>query len=637
VLVEASANRIASLEADPSDPMSLGFLCEEAHASVVRLHAPSRIVAARSGGSAASTEDAIAAAGRILSDARRRGGQRIGLYLGRRVARDQLGYLRSLAFAIGVGTPEIYGEVLEGAEARLQATELVLGAPIPLLSDLARAQTVLLFGGDPDARDWGPLQRGMRYGADLRAARAGKKLRLFVADARAPEGDATHLAVLPGRETFLLLGLLQALVSGSLVETQFVRDQTTGFEALREALAAWPLDRCSVACGIDSAAIAGAALKIARSPTAVIHPGWSAFAGHAPLVGAWAWLAIHGVTAHLLRPGGLYDHKGAFDLGRVIGRVPSVSAPHDAAGRPLLLLQAPAADLRTALEAKALDVLVCVCGDPTTTIPGLDLGMVKVVALDTHETATTRVAQVVLPVADTWERFDQQIVDASLLPVHGVARAIPVVDPPPGVEPSEAVLRRLFTGTTVGVRGSAFGLHLAMSARFLAQVDFASWIGRLGELAPGLDSKALEAPPHRVFTGDADRATWRIPAGKIQLLPDAIRTAIAELEEPRRPDGFPMTLRTSVRDRTEPGSDARDPGAGIHPSVGVPEGARVIVETPAGSVETVARIDPRMRVDVVDLPWGYGVDVHRLYGRYWVDARTGTIVRDGHPCRVRQA
>ena len=620
------------IDGDRSDPVSLGFVCDEARASYARLRSPDRILAARSAGS--STDDAIAAAARILSDARRRGSQRIGLYLGRRLARDQLGYLRSLAFAIGVGTPEIYGEVLEGAEARLQATELVLGAPIPLLSDLSRAQTVLLLGGDPEARDWGPLHRGMRYGADLRTARAGKKLRLFVADPRSPEGDATHLAILPGRETFLFLGLLQALVSGSLVETQFVRDQTTGFEALQEALAAWPLDRCAAACGLDGAAIAGAALKIARSPTAVVHPGWTAFAGHAPLVGAWAWLAIHGVTAHLLRPGGLYDHKGAFDLGRVIGRVPSGSAPKDAANRSLLLLQAPAADLRTAVEANALDVLLCIEGDPLTTIPGLSLDGVRVIALDTHETATTRAAEIVLPVADAWERFDQQIVDASLLPVHGVARANPIVEPPPGVAPTEAVLRSLFAATEVGVRGSAFGLHLAMSARFLAHVELSSWMGRLGELAPGIDSRGLEIPPHRVFTGDADRATWRIE--KIQLLPDAIRSALAELEEPRRPDGFPLTLRTSVRDRVEPGRDARDPGAGIHPSVGLADGAPAIVETPAGSVTTVVRVDPRMRPDVVDLPWGYGADVHALYGRHWLDARTGSIVRDGHPCRVRQ-
>jgi hypothetical protein len=353
-------------------------------------------------------------------------------------------------------------------------------------------------------------------------------------------------------------------------------------------------------------------------------------------VGAWAWLAIHGVTAHLLRPGGLYDHKGAFDLGRVIGRVPSASAPKNVAGRSLLLLQSPAADLRTAIEARALDALVCIEGDPLTTIPGLSLDGVRVVALDTHETATTRAAEIVLPVADSWEHFDQQIVDASLLPVHGVARANPVATPPPGVEPTEAVLRRLFAATEVGMRGSAFGLHLGVSARFLAHVELASWMGRLGELAPGIDSHALETPPHRVFTGDADRATWRIPSEKIQLLPEAIRTALAELEEPRRPDGFPLTLRTSVRDRTEPGRDPRDRGAGIHPSLGFPEGAPVIVETPAGTVSTVARSDSRLRADVVDLPWGYGVDVHALYGRHWRDEQTGSIVRDGHPCRVRQ-
>jgi hypothetical protein len=202
------------------------------------------------------------------------------------------------------------------------------------------------------------------------------------------------------------------------------------------------------------------------------------------------------------------------------------------------------------------------------------------------------------------------------------------------VEPLELVLRRVFEALRLPLRGSAFGMHLAMGARLVAKADFAAWPSRVGEGA-GLDLRGLSSEPHRTFTGDADRATWRVPGGRIDLFPAAVGPAVGRLVEPRRPEGFPLLLRSSIRpDRSEPGRDGRDPGAGVHPSLGLQEGAVITVRSPWGSVASVARNDERLRPDTVDLPWGYGPDVAALYGPGWVDADSGSIIRDGHPCRV---
>ena len=47
---------------------------------------------------------------------------------------------------------------------------------------------------------------------------------------------------------------------------------------------------------------------------AVIHPGPGTFSGPQADLAAWAWMAIHMVTANALRPGGVFENQGAIDL-----------------------------------------------------------------------------------------------------------------------------------------------------------------------------------------------------------------------------------------------------------------------------------------------------------------------------------
>ena len=93
-------------------------------------------------------------------------------------------------------------------------------------------------------------------------------------------------------------------------------------------------------CGIEADKLGGVALKFSRSAMSVIHPqrtastiGWRA--------GCWAWMAIHAVTANLLRPGGLYKCS-AIDLFPVLSQMHRPGTDHQITGHPLMLMQAPA-------------------------------------------------------------------------------------------------------------------------------------------------------------------------------------------------------------------------------------------------------------------------------------------------------
>jgi assimilatory nitrate reductase catalytic subunit len=109
------------------------------------------------------------------------------------------------------------------------------GLPFPL-ADVALARTVLLVGANPaDA-----MPPSMRYLDEGRAAGA----RHIVVDPRRTNTAAAawlHLQPLPGTDLALANGLLHIAIREGLVDEDYIRDRTTGFEAVRAATNAyWP-------------------------------------------------------------------------------------------------------------------------------------------------------------------------------------------------------------------------------------------------------------------------------------------------------------------------------------------------------------------------------------------------------------
>ena len=155
-----------------------------------------------------------------------------------------------------------------------------------------------------------------------------------------------YLSIRPGTEPFLLLGMLHQSLKSGWVDQQYVDKYTTGAEELPELLESWTLERCANICGVSPAQISGVALKFSRAAMAVVHPNSGTFSNANATLGAWAWAALHSVTANMLRPGG-YENIGAFDLVPFYASVRMNSAPKSANGVPLLLMQNMLSCLRT--------------------------------------------------------------------------------------------------------------------------------------------------------------------------------------------------------------------------------------------------------------------------------------------------
>ena len=109
------------------------------------------------------------------------------------------------------------------------------GLPFPL-ADLAQARTVLLAGANPADT----MPPSMQY---LDAGRSAGARHIVVDPRRTAtaRGAYLHLQPLPGTDLALANGLLHIAVREGLVDEDYVRDRTTGFEAVRAACNAyWP-------------------------------------------------------------------------------------------------------------------------------------------------------------------------------------------------------------------------------------------------------------------------------------------------------------------------------------------------------------------------------------------------------------
>lgn len=571
----------------------------------------------------------------------------LGLAVGPAAATHAATAARVAGAALSWGTPHVYGPLAEGANAAwLRACEAVTGTAWPLQSDVGRAHYVLLLGANATAAGWGPLQQGAAHAAELAFSRKTKSTKLVTADCRRAGlavGSDVHLAIRPGTELFLVLGMIAAILHNDWRDEQFSDDYCLGLDALREALTPWPLERCAAVCGVPAPDIAGVALKFSRAAMAVAHRSPEALSGEHATLTAWAILVLHALTANLLRPGGLYDAKGAVDLHLAATMLGTAGAPRTASGDALLLGQASfgtlANDLATGRGPRAL---FCVQADPVGSVPREDaeaLGDLDLlVALDTCDTATTRRAHWVLPVAHAWERDDLRVLDGATTPKRALQRTTARCAAPGEARAEDQVVQELTAAVGTPLSRGAWGLHLRATGHLLARADLTDLAARAAALA-GFDAAAWSDDTRAM--GEIDRATWRVrtDSGKLELLPASIAGALSALTEPVAPAAGEVLLRGAAA--SSPALHALEREATttvtLHPDLGHAEGARVrIVRGDAHVLATVA-LDTSLRPDSIVLPIDEVDGAAGLLTGAPRDRFSRCKAREGLVCRVESA
>ncbi len=135
--------------------------------------------------------------------------------------------------------------------------------PMP---DFAGTNCIVLFGHNPRRHSWTPIYNGIR-----KAQQRGAKL--IVLDPRRSESAERADIWLPlraGSDAAMCFGWLKVILDEGLYDEEFVRDWTHGFDAFRERVDEFPLDRVAAITGCEPEAIAAAARLYATAGPSVI-------------------------------------------------------------------------------------------------------------------------------------------------------------------------------------------------------------------------------------------------------------------------------------------------------------------------------------------------------------------------------
>ena len=117
------------------------------------------------------------------------------------------------------------------------------------------ARLILIWGGNPIASNlhlWMRVQEAKRRGARLVAIDPYRSL--------TAEKCHQHIALLPGTDAALALGMMHVLIAEDLVDHDYVAKYTLGYEELKQRALEWTPERTAETCGIT----AGEVVELAR-------------------------------------------------------------------------------------------------------------------------------------------------------------------------------------------------------------------------------------------------------------------------------------------------------------------------------------------------------------------------------------
>jgi anaerobic selenocysteine-containing dehydrogenase len=275
--VTVRAGKVVTIDGSRKNPVTDGYICAKVRKFGERVYGPDRLLypAVRSGrkGSGQFTrvtwDEAIELVASRFEQAKAdAGGESILPYsyggsnglltqdnidaqLWRRLGTSRLA--RTLCAApTGAANMALYGKM-----------------PSVTYQDYPDAKLIILWGVNPSAS-------GIHIIPFVREAQK-RGARLIVIDPRttalARSADI-HLAVRTGTDVAVAMAIHRHLFASGQTDESFLRDHTTGAEALRERAEPWTFEKAAEVSGVDASAIEAVARLYAESSPALIRCGW---------------------------------------------------------------------------------------------------------------------------------------------------------------------------------------------------------------------------------------------------------------------------------------------------------------------------------------------------------------------------
>src|SRR5512137_355105 len=553
IAVEVEAGRVTAVRGDRDDPFSRGHVCPKAAAipDVMehpdRVREPMRRVGDR--WEPVSWEDALSgAADRIAAIQKEHGRNAVGMYVGNPTVHGHGAILGIplLSRALG-GRSRFSATSVDQLPQMLAALEMFghqLLFPVP---DVDRTAFLLVLGANPIVSN-GSLMTAPGIAHRLSALRA-RGGRLVVVDPRRTETAAVadrHVAIRPGGDAALLLGMLQVIFAEGLERPGRLARFTAGLGKLREIASRYPPERVAARAGVPPEAIRSLAREFAASPTAVCYGRVGISTQEFGAVASWLVNVLNVVTGNLDQPGGAMFTTPAADVVALNARLGTLGSfgrfRSRVRGLPEFGGELPVAALAEEIDTPGdgrIRGLVTFAGNPVLSAPNgrrLDralAGLEFQLAIDLYRNETTRHAHLILPPTFGLERDHYDLIFYTVS-VRNVARYVKAaVAPPPGVRDDWDIL----LGLALALRargGGANRRNLGATLRVARALGPRRILGLLLRFGPHpLSIGALERSPHGVDLGPlVPRLPDRLftPGRRIRLVPPVLAADLARVD-----------------------------------------------------------------------------------------------------------
>ena len=342
------------------------------------------------------------------------GNDAVAIYIGNPTAFDYSFTVYSTLAINAMKTKNIYGPDTQDCTNKFFAAEKVFGSsmvhPVP---DIDHIDFLIIWGSNPAVSK-------MSF---ISLANPEKRLkaiedrggRVIIIDPRMTETAqqlGEHLFIRPDTDIFLLMSMLNIIISENLYDSNFVSQHTTGSDELKKMVSAFPAEKSAEVTGLDKTVIESLARDFAKAENAGIHASLGINLGTFGTLGYWLVQCLNAITGRLDKKNSMIFCRPLFNLPKSgKNKKPSYSR----IGGFELLDTLPAGILADEILTPGegqIKALIVLSGNPMLTVPDEDKlkkalsSLDLIVCADLYINETGGVADYVLPSKDFYEHWD---------------------------------------------------------------------------------------------------------------------------------------------------------------------------------------------------------------------------------------
>ena len=620
-----SSGRAVSIGGDPDHPITQGFLCGKVSNYLDRVYAEDRILhpLVRTGSKGAGEfrratwEEAVdlAAAG-IQEAIDAHGGETVLPYSYMGTQGPIQGGSMANRFMNAIGATELIRTIC--ASAGIAGTTATHGiSPEVDPEEWPGARYIVLWG-------WNPMSTAPHLWKKVLEARANGA-RLVVVDpfrSRTARVADDHLRPIPGTDAALALGMMRAVLDAGLVEEEWCRAHTDGFDELVARLGERTVAECADVCGVETETIERVAREFATTQPALLRLGVGA-QRHLGAPMAYRTIAcLPAITGAWRHRGGGCSYIPTATAAAVPSAVLDGAELRKEPSRAINMSQLGEALTDDALDPQVRALVVWssnpaqIAPDQERVLEGLRRDDLHTVVIEQFMTDTARHADVILPATTQLEHLDALFSWGH----HYFTLNEPAIEPLGEAKPTTEAFRQL--AAALGLDDPLFReSDEELLERLLAGEPGGVSLAELRERGWQKIDAGLGPVPHaegKFGTPSGKlglRADWLVDAG---VDPVPFFDPPAETTDEALGARFPLALLTpkthlflnsSFANQTRQHAAQPEPYVVVNPAdaVGrsIAEGTTVRVFNDRGSFECTAKVSDDAREGVVVAPMGW--------------------------------